>query len=197
MPRDTRYFEKMQHELGFDGTWRTQYRKACEAVEALSTKDALLLSKIEDKVGALVKTWPNGVRSSMLGSRLDFKTRFTLYLFVAGNVCPPELFVDWIIQRKMLRYKSSARDMVSVIKAHKTGDLEAKHKTYWDMSTRDVVSIVTPNFASETDASHVCVAGMDGKTQRFQVSPGEAFWQNAIDKLEAHVCTLPDEPKSF
>lgn len=178
-----------------NGERRTKYRKACEAVEALSAKDARVLQSIEDQVGAPVKCWPDSCRSQMLGSRLDFRGRFSLYLFVVGNVCPPELFVDWVIQRKMLRYKESVRHLVEVVKSHQTGKLEEQGKTYWDLHSREVRTVVTPNFAMETDPSYS--SQVDENGLEIIIPPGAEFWEKAISKLEAHASTLPREPNSL
>lgn len=175
----------MQRSLGADGERRAKYRKACEAVEALPGAHARLLTAIEDKMGATVKQWPDDSRSKMLGSRLDFKGRFSLFLFTVGNTCPPELFVDWVILRKMLRYQQSANHLIEVVKAHKTGKLEEQGKTYWDLASREVRTMITPTFASEVDPSYTGDEAMP---------PGCEFWDNAIKKLEAHACALPKEP---
>jgi hypothetical protein len=181
----TRTWSAMQRSLGADGERRAKYRKACEAVEALPGAHARLLTAIEDKMGATVKQWPDDSRSKMLGSRLDYKGRFSLFLFTVGNTCPPELFVDWVILRKMLRYQQSANHLIEVVRAHKTGKLEEQGKTYWDLASREVRTMITPTFASEVDPSYTGDEAMP---------PGCEFWDNAIKKLEAHACALPKEP---
>lgn len=170
---------------------KAKYRKVCETIEALSAKDARCLGKIEEQIGWALRSWPDDVRTKMLCSRLDYKGRFSLYLFVAGNVCPPELFVDWVIQRKMLRYSESALHLANVVKSHMTGKLEQDNKTYWDLATREVRTIITPTFASEVDPSYTCNVNGDGVEE---MPPGCLFWEHAIKKLEAHACTLPREP---
>ena len=192
----TRSWSVMQRAVGAadDGERRAKYRKCCETVEALPTADFRLLSKIEEQIGVPVKCWPDDSRTKMLSSRLDFKARFSLYLFVVGNVTPPELFIDWVIHRKLLRYQESAKHMIEVVKSHKTGKLEMEGKTYWDMATHTVKTIVTPTFSMEVDPSYMCKLDGDGLEV---IPPGCEFWDNAIKKLEAHACTLPKEPKSF
>ena len=188
MPEEAELYSSLSHER------RVLYRKACEAVEALPAKDARLLDRIEDVMGAAVKTWPNDPRTKMLSSRLSLSDRFSLYLFVVGNVCPPELFVDWTIQRKMYRYQESVKHMIDVVTAHMTGKLEAQSKTYYDLKSREVRTIITPSFASETDPSYMC--RIDGKGQEIMPA-GCEYWYNAIKKLQAHARTLEREPKSF
>eukprot|EP00966_Prymnesium_polylepis_P336941 7391819-Prymnesium_polylepis.2 len=190
----TREWCAMERSVGVDGERRAKYRKACEAVESLPAAHARLLAVIEDKMGAAVKQWPDDPRTKMLGSRLDFKGRFSLFLFAVGNQCPPELFVDWVITRKLLRFQESANHLIGVVKAHKTGMLEQQGKTYWDLDARDVRTIITPTFAAEVDPSYMCK--LDGNGVEV-MPPGCEFWDRAIKKLEAHAGTLLREPKSF
>ena len=162
---------------------RAKFRKLCETIEALSAKEMRLLIPIEEQMGHALRRWPDDVRTKMLSGRLDFKGRFSVYLFVAGNRCPPELFVDWVIGRKMLRWEQSATHLASIIKAHQTGKLEADEKTYWDMTEKCVLTIPTPSFSMETEDT--------------TMSAGADFWQRAIEKLEQHASVLPREPKSL
>lgn len=195
-----------------DGERRAKYRKVCEQIEGLSAAHARCLAKMEDQMGAALKQWPDDARTKMLSSRADFKARFSLFLFTVGNVCPPELFVDWVILRRMLRYQESAAHLIEVsgaklvlcsrmpmplhkivvtaqvIKSHKTGKLEQQGKTYWDVKERAVKTIITPTFAAEVDPSHY---------GDLIIPAGSEFWDAAIRKLEAHACTLPREPMSY
>jgi hypothetical protein len=110
----------MMHGL-CSGERRAKYRKMCEEVEGLPAGTARMLSNIEDLIGATIKQWPENARTKMLASRLDFSARFSLYLFLAGNVLPPGVFVDWVVHRKLLRYKESVKHMISVLRSHQTG----------------------------------------------------------------------------
>lgn len=186
----TREFSDMERSVLGEAERRAKYRKTCEAIEALSAKDARTLQRIEEQIGAPLKCWPDDPRTKMLSSRLDFKGRFCLYLFVVGNVVPPELFIDWVIQRGMLRVQSSARHLINVVKAHQTGKLEAEGKTYWDMNAHEKRTIITPNFAMESQPSYTCTVDGNGVEV---IPPGAEFWENAIAKLEAHLLTLPRE----
>jgi hypothetical protein len=72
-----------------------------------------------------------------------------------------------------------------------SGKLEEDGKTYWDMKQRKVMTIVTPNFSTEVDPSYMCKVNGNGVEV---MPPGAQFWEDAIEKLERHACTLPHEP---
>ena len=170
--------------LGPEGTAerRAKYRKVCEQIEALPAKEARLLEKIEDMVGYPVKHWPDAERTRMLGKHLDFRARFGLYLFVVGNMCPPGIFVDWIVLRGMLRDQAAAMHMITILKSHMTGKLEQEGKTYWDLHARKVMTMITPTFAFDTDPMILPPLEENGKPET--VPPGASYWQDAIAELE-------------
>lgn len=172
-----------------DAERRAKYRKVCLQISDLNSKEARLMDKIEDMVGFPVRNWPDAERTRMLSSHLDFASRFMLYLFAVGNMCPPLIFVEWLVMRKMLRDQPAAKHMISILKSHMSGKLEQEGRTYWDLHSRKVMTMITPTFAFDTDPMILPPLEENGKPET--VSPGASFWQDAIATLEEYMCGLP------
>ncbi len=79
-------------EYYFDNAER---RMLMSRLESLTPQEYSKLKTIEELVGRSVTRWPKWARTLMLDKRLHHNGRYSLYVFLAGNILPPELFVEW------------------------------------------------------------------------------------------------------
>ena len=133
-----------------------------------------LLDRVEEQVGSLQR-FPIDLMEMFLSRHLHYAARFRLTIFLLANRCPPTLVAEWYTQRGMLNDKSAVDHIISILKAHMGGELEAKNITAYVMdatlSNGDPappamrnLPVYTPSFAYDWQHQH--------------------YWQEAIQTLK-------------
>lgn len=124
----------------------------------------VLQETIEEQMGAL-DSYPTHIQELLLSKHLAFAGRFSLTLFVLQNGLPPQLYVEWLIGRNMLRDDSARLHIATILKDHQSGKLEESNKTAYKMHATApdgnalpmadrVQTVLTPNFARMWQHGH-------------------------------------------
>ena len=96
--------------------------------DSLTGEAAKLFATLVEHIGPL-QQWPKQNLTAMLSTHLMYDERKSLTFFVLGNHGPPNVYVQYLMARKMLHCKESMNHMASLIKDHMHGKL-AKFTTY-------------------------------------------------------------------
>ena len=93
-----------------------------DAIESMHAIDMQLFSSIVEHVGPL-EQWPLHQLTSMLSKHLQHQDRLSLTFFLLANRCPPDLYAQWLMQRRMLADCSASQSIARLIQEHKMGQL--------------------------------------------------------------------------
>lgn len=119
----------------------------------------MLKDTIEEHMG-LLWTYPPHIKTMLLSQHLRFNDRFALTCFVLQNGLPPQLYVEWLLARCMLKDKAARLHVASILKDHCEGKLEESGKTAYMMNATDRAGealpvadrnmpVATPHFAKD------------------------------------------------